>query len=46
MARDLSPRCRQCRREGMRLYLKGDRSGEARLQSPENKYVELWHQEK
>jgi len=25
MARDLSPRCRQCRREGMRLYLKGDR---------------------
>jgi small subunit ribosomal protein S4 len=25
MARDLTPRCRQCRREGMRLYLKGDR---------------------
>jgi len=25
MARDLSPRCRRCRREGMRLYLKGDR---------------------
>ncbi len=25
MARNLDPRCRQCRREGMRLYLKGER---------------------
>ena len=25
MARNLEPQCRQCRREGMKLYLKGDR---------------------
>jgi small subunit ribosomal protein S4 len=25
MARNLEPKCRQCRREGMKLYLKGDR---------------------
>jgi small subunit ribosomal protein S4 len=25
MARDLSPRCRQCRREGIKLFLKGER---------------------
>ncbi len=25
MARDLSPQCRQCRREGMKLFLKGER---------------------
>ncbi len=25
MARDLSPQCKQCRREGMKLFLKGER---------------------
>jgi small subunit ribosomal protein S4 len=25
MARDLSPKCRQCRREGIKLFLKGER---------------------
>ena len=25
MARDTSPRCKQCRREGMKLFLKGER---------------------
>ena len=25
MARDISPKCKQCRREGMKLFLKGDR---------------------
>ena len=25
MARDRSPKCRQCRREGMKLFLKGER---------------------
>ena len=25
MARNLEPQCRQCRREGLKLYLKGDR---------------------
>lgn len=25
MARNLEPSCRQCRREGLKLYLKGDR---------------------
>lgn len=25
MARNLEPQCRQCRREGIKLYLKGDR---------------------
>ena len=25
MARNIEPQCRQCRREGMKLYLKGDR---------------------
>jgi small subunit ribosomal protein S4 len=25
MARDLSPKCRQCRREGLKLFLKGER---------------------
>ena len=25
MARDTSPKCKQCRREGMKLFLKGER---------------------
>ena len=25
MARDRSPKCKQCRREGIKLFLKGDR---------------------
>jgi small subunit ribosomal protein S4 len=25
MARDRSPKCKQCRREGMKLFLKGER---------------------
>ncbi|MGZ8693441.1 MAG: 30S ribosomal protein S4, partial [Gaiellaceae bacterium] len=25
MARDTSPKCKQCRREGLKLFLKGER---------------------
>jgi small subunit ribosomal protein S11 len=27
MARDTGPACKQCRREGQKLFLKGERSG-------------------
>ena len=43
MARDLSPKCKQCRREGRKLFLKGERCYTAKCPLTKRKYPPGFH---